>query len=475
MSGSSIECPIVFIEGSLKHRKLDSGRSTPFLDTAVHRRLPDTNRRPVCMTLCLFEDKTAAHLAPLTHTRAVHELRCGMHTLGATLQRTFPHTSLALHTRQHLEAVVAARAPRGTVNRLPTDDEGVLFVHGGALPAPGWVDAVTASVNEATARVFTAGSTLIAAWWPDPHALPADLLSNNALPADAFSAAPVTDLGAVPRVTRTWHLMDALRGRLDQELGAAINASPSDAPLHGVHASAVVDAPEQVYLAPGASVGAGAILNAENGPIYIDSEAAVLEQAVVRGPIYIGPQSQIKRGADVEGSSFGTYSKIGGEVHDCIVQGYSNKGHAGFLGHSILGEWCNLGADTNTSNLKNDYGTVSVYDAAAAGFVDTGRQFMGLVMGDHSKCGINTMFNTGTVVGTGCNVYDSGFPPRYLPSFSWGSPHSGFVDYRLDKALSVAARVMARRDKTLTAAQEQLLTRLFEKTAPQRVAMRQDG
>ncbi len=418
------------------------------------------------MTLCLFEDDAAAHLAPLTHTRALFEIRCGMHSLGRMLQRTFEHNQLALHTRSAVAEVVAERIPDASVNQLP-HGEGVLFLHGGLLPQTEWIAAVREATTTNEPRVFTAHDTIVAVWWPNPDTLPADLLQGDTLFAEAFSSAPVTDLGSVPHVHRLWHLMDALRGRLQAEVRTAIGASAPSPPT-GVHEHAILDHVDDIYIAPDAEVRAGAILNASEGPIYIASGAAVLEQAVVRGPVYIGPQSQIKRGADVEGSSFGTYSKIGGEVHDCIVQGYSNKGHAGFLGHSILGAWCNLGADTNTSNLKNDYGTVSLYDSAAESFTDTGRQFMGLVMGDHSKCGINTMFNTGTVLGTCCNVYDSGFPPRYLPSFSWGSPQRGFVAYRLEKALEVAERVMARRDQPFTEAQRTLFTRLFAATQEHR-------
>jgi UDP-N-acetylglucosamine diphosphorylase/glucosamine-1-phosphate N-acetyltransferase len=211
------------------------------------------------------------------------------------------------------------------------------------------------------------------------------------------------------------------------------------------------------------------MLNAEDGPVYIDRDAIVMENAVVRGPAYIGPHAQVKMGGTLEAAAIGPWCKVGGEVHHAILHSYSAKAHAGFLGHSYLGRWCNIGADTNNSNLKNDYGSVSLYDPVTRDFEDTGLQFLGLVMGDHSKCGINSMFNTGTVVGVFCNVYGSGFPPRYIPSFAWGSPE-GFVEYRLEKALRVAEAVMARRDVALTDADRELLTYVFEHTAADRSA-----
>jgi UDP-N-acetylglucosamine diphosphorylase/glucosamine-1-phosphate N-acetyltransferase len=274
-------------------------------------------------------------------------------------------------------------------------------------------------------------------------------------------------------VGRLWHLLDALTPALHRDIAARTGGAPARGPLAErpgarVHPSVVAVRPERIHLAAGVTVKAGAVLSAEDGPIYLGAGATVHEQAVVRGPLYLGPHGHVRIGANVATSAFGPYTKVGGEVHSTIVQGYTNKAHAGFLGHSLLGQWCNLGADTNNSNLKNDYGPVSLYHAPTGTFEDTGRQFLGLVMGDHGKAGINTMFNTGTVVGTCCNVYGGGFPPRALPPFAWGSPDGGFATYRLGKALRVAEAVMARRDTPLTPADRALLTHVFETTARER-------
>ncbi|WP_240315834.1 hypothetical protein [Salinibacter ruber] len=234
-----------------------------------------------------------------------------------------------------------------------------------------------------------------------------------------------------------------------------------------MHESVVGVRDEQIHLGAGTTVKPGALLNAEDGAIVLGPDATVHERAVVRGPCYIGPKTHVKTGANLEGTATGTWCKIGGEVHDALLQGFSNKSHPGFLGHSVLGQWCNLGADTNNSNLKNDYGTVSAYAPDAERFVDTGRQFAGLFMGDHSKCGINTMFNTGTVVGTNGNLFGGDFPPRYVPPFSWGGA-SGLTTYRLDKACEVAEHVMGRRDTPFTAAHRSLLAELFDRTRAER-------
>jgi UDP-N-acetylglucosamine diphosphorylase/glucosamine-1-phosphate N-acetyltransferase len=160
----------------------------------------------------------------------------------------------------------------------------------------------------------------------------------------------------------------------------------------------------------------------------------------------------------------GPFSKVGGEISNSVIFGYSNKGHDGFLGNSVIGEWCNLGADTNTSNLKNNYENVKIWSYARGGFVDTGLQFCGLMMGDHSKCGINTMFNTGTVVGVSANIFGDGFPRNFIPSFSWGGA-SGFTTYQLKKACDTAEKVMERRKLTLDPVEKEILASVFELTA----------
>ncbi|MFT7157387.1 MAG: UDP-N-acetylglucosamine diphosphorylase/glucosamine-1-phosphate N-acetyltransferase [Parvicella sp.] len=221
---------------------------------------------------------------------------------------------------------------------------------------------------------------------------------------------------------------------------------------------------EDVFIEEGADVSC-AILNSENGPIYIGRDAVVMEGAVIRGPFALCDHATIKMGAKMYGdTTVGPHSKVGGEIGNSVIQGYSNKGHDGYLGNSVIGEWCNLGADTNTSNLKNNYGEVKAWSYKEEAVIPTGLQFCGLIMGDHSKSSINTMFNTGTVVGTCANVFDAGFPDKHIPSFSWGGK-GGYVQFKLDKSIEVAARVMERRDIELTEEDEKIFTHLSNESA----------
>lgn len=207
-----------------------------------------------------------------------------------------------------------------------------------------------------------------------------------------------------------------------------------------------------------------AILNAENGPIYIGANAEIGEGSIIKGAVSIGEGSVLNLGARLRGDiTVGPFCKVGGEISNSVIFGNSNKAHDGFLGNSVLGEWCNLGADTNTSNLKNNYEHVRVWNYEEERFAQTGRQFCGLIMGDHSKCGINTMFNTGTVVGVSSNIFGSGYPRTFIPSFSFGGAQ-GFKTYNLKKALDVIPKVMKRRKKTLMEEDVEILVHIFEKT-----------
>jgi UDP-N-acetylglucosamine diphosphorylase/glucosamine-1-phosphate N-acetyltransferase len=206
------------------------------------------------------------------------------------------------------------------------------------------------------------------------------------------------------------------------------------------------------------------IFNTNLGPIYLGKDAEVMEGCMIRGPFALCDHAGLKMGAKIYGpTTVGPYSKVGGEVNNSVIFGYSNKGHDGFLGNSVLGEWCNLGADTNNSNLKNNYGNVQLFNYNENKYVDTKLQFCGLIMADHSKCGINTMFNTGTVVGVNANIFGAGFPSKHIPSFSWGGAE-GLETYFPDKAFEVAERVFQRRDKTFDALEKEILMHVFEIT-----------
>lgn len=224
-----------------------------------------------------------------------------------------------------------------------------------------------------------------------------------------------------------------------------------------------VISPENIFIEEGAKL-EFVTLNAATGPIYIGKNAEIMEGSVIRGPFALCEEAQVKLATKVYGATtVGPHSRIGGEVNNSVLFGYSNKGHDGFLGNSVLGEWCNIGADSNNSNLKNNYEEVKLWSYETEGFAKTGLQFCGLMMGDHSKCGINTMFNTGTVVGVSANIFGSGFPRNFVPSFSWGGA-SGFTTYMTNKALQTAKIVMSRRHVDFTEEDAKILEHVFEET-----------
>lgn len=416
------------------------------------------------MNACIFEDAQVPHLLPLVRTRPVYDLRVGarslLERLTDTLHEVLDAPSVSLHVRADLGAVTRRAHPDRTVNELAANEE-VLFVNGRLAPRDGDELAELIGVlngNEPSMLV-------------QEGAILAALLPAGRFPGTDGELANAGSAGGVPRSTvegyRTvdhlWDLIALLPELLVEDVEREIDLRGPRVPEGPVRRTggAVVE-PGRIHCHETATLRPGVILNAENGPIVVDRDAIVMERAVLRGPLYLGPQAQAKIGARLEGSALGTYCKAGGEVEHAIMHAYANKAHEGFLGHSYVAPWCNLAADTNTSNLKNDYGEISVYDVAEEDFVPSGQQFLGMFMGDHSRCGINTMFNTGTVVGVFCNIFGVDYPPRYVPSFSWGEHE--FAPYRIEKALEVAERVMARRDVELRAEDATLLRRIFEET-----------
>lgn len=219
--------------------------------------------------------------------------------------------------------------------------------------------------------------------------------------------------------------------------------------------------PEAVFIEEGCDIKA-AVINASEGPVYIGKGVQIQEGSLIRGPVALMENSVVNMGAKIRpDTTIGPYCKVGGEINNAVFFGYSNKAHDGFLGNSVIGEWCNLGADTNNSNLKNNYAEVKVWSHETEKMIPTGLQFCGLLMGDHSKAGINSMFNTGTVVDPCCNLFDSCFPPQHIPAFTWGNVHAGFETYRFDKFLEAEERVFSRRGKTFSDTYKNLLQHLF--------------
>ena len=261
------------------------------------------------------------------------------------------------------------------------------------------------------------------------------------------------------KIENTWDIFSK-NGEAIQEDFTLITKEKTS---QSIPASNNIIAPQNIFIEEGAKL-EFTTLNASKGPIYIGKNAEIMEGAIIRGPLALCENAVVKLGAKIYGpTTIGLSSKVGGEINNSVIFDNSNKGHDGFLGNSVVGEWCNLGADTNNSNLKNNYAEVRLWDYQTEGFAKTGLQFCGLMMGDHSKCSINTMFNTGTVIGVSANIFGSGFPRNFVPSFSWGG-NSGFTTYLTKKAFEVAGVVMARRKIEFSDQDKAILEHVFEET-----------
>jgi len=273
---------------------------------------------------------------------------------------------------------------------------------------------------------------------------------------DAFTITQYAD-DDVLRIENTWDIFEKNHQAIKRDYDVLTQGRTSEA----IPQTTIAFNPEHIFIEKGAKVMC-ASLNATDGPIYIGEDTVLMEGATIQGPFALCEHSSIKMGAKIYGgTTIGPHCKVGGEVANSVMMGYSNKGHDGYMGNSVLGHWCNLGADTNTSNLKNNYAQVRLWDYDTERFAKTGTQFCGLMMGDHSKCGINTMFNTGTVVGVSANIFGAGYPRNFIPSFTWGGS-SGMETYNTTKAFEVAAVVMARRGLEFDTQEEAILNEVFE-------------
>ncbi len=410
--------------------------------------------------IIIFEDDGYRKLSPLTLTRPVYELKTGITSLAAKISRAYSGATVSYHVRSLLAAFYQEQVGGAKVNGATTD--AALLVNGRVLAGGDLAQKIPVAGEDA---IYMQGDVVVAARLSGSN-LGCGVVFDQPIIKDLLPDVPVQQVEGITLIAWPWDLVHHNPDEITREF--AILGKPGEQEGKVYEGVRILDA-ANVYIAPGASVKPGVVLDAEGGPIFIDEGAKIFPQAVIEGPCYIGKKTAIKIAAKIyEGTSIGEVCKVGGEVEESIIHSYSNKQHDGFLGHAYLAMWINLGADTNNSDLKNDYGNVKcVIDGE---LVDTGSQFVGLTMGDHSKSGINSMFNTGTVVGVGCNLYGAGLPPKYVPSFSWGGA-DGLVEYRIDKFLKVARAVMARRDKELTAAEETVLRAIHDASASERAAV----
>jgi UDP-N-acetylglucosamine diphosphorylase/glucosamine-1-phosphate N-acetyltransferase len=405
-------------------------------------------------SICIFEDELFTRLHPLALTRPVYEFRCGISMLREKIVRRFPNEKLYLFCREYLAEIARESMPNVAINQLPS--EPCLFINGRfilgeKLPGLGSQD-MSWKKNGEVAAARISGNRL------------AKLaqIKDGIIPTPWFDGLPVEEIDGT-FIQYSWDLVRHNAAQIKTDF-AHFNRGGQI--LGKIYPNVTLLNEKNIYIAAGAKIKPGVVLDAEDGPILIGDGATIMANASLQGPVFVGAESVIKMGAKIyEGTSIGEVCKIGGEVEESIIHSYSNKQHEGFLGHSYLGQWVNIGADSNNSDLKNNYSSVKVY--VNGEMIDSGLQFVGLIMGDHSKCGINTMFNTGTVVGAMSNVFGAGYPDKFVPSFTWGGIES-MERYAFDKALEVARRTMARRKVTLSTAQEKMLRKIFEITASER-------
>lgn len=411
------------------------------------------------VAICIFEDTQYNKLHPISYTRPVYDLRCGITTLREKICRAYPRVKVALHCRRYLSDVVKRDNPDTSVNGIQADS--CLFINGRAIADDKFAAKIPLKGTDAT---YVKDDTVVAARVSGSKLEALKQRLNDVLTVEDFRGLEKKDV-EVGVITYPWDLIKHNGEQIAADFKVLVGKKKvriKGKVYRGVH----LLNEKNIFIDEGAKVKPGVVLDAENGPIYIGKNATIFPNATIEGPAFVGNNSLIKIGAKIyENTSVGEMCKVGGEVEASIIHSYSNKQHDGFLGHSYLGMWVNLGADTNNSDLKNNYGSVKVYINGEV--VDSGSMFVGLTMGDHSKSGINTMFNTGTVVGVSCNVYGADFPPKHIPSFSWGGAES-LTTYDLGRALEVARRVMQRRKIEMAEIDEKLFAKVFELTQEER-------
>ena len=386
------------------------------------------------MNYILFDGSARNQLLPFTYTRPVADIRVGILTIREKWEKMLGFTTSTV-TEDYL------------IDKFPMIEmEQNIFINASILPTENLVNLIQ-NLSENKALFI------------DDEPLAFFAKEDKEVDFETFDVIEYS-FDDILRIKNTWDIFK-LNGEAIKRDFKLLTTDRESLPIPEM---TVAFNKDQIFIEDGAVLPLCS-LNAKDGPIYIGKDSEIMEGSMIRGPFALCENATVKMGAKIYGATtIGPYSKVGGEVNNCVIFGYSNKGHDGFLGNSVLGEWCNLGADTNNSNLKNNYAEVRLWDYETEGFAKTGLQFCGLMMGDHSKCGINTMFNTGSVVGVSANIFGSGFPRNFIPSFSWGGS-AGMITYKTNKAFEVAEVVMTRRQIAFTEVDVQILEHVFEETS----------
>jgi UDP-N-acetylglucosamine diphosphorylase/glucosamine-1-phosphate N-acetyltransferase len=384
------------------------------------------------MSIILFDDHLRSQFLPLTYTRPIGELRLGI----LTLKEKWEHIS---------KASVSFKTQSYLAEKYPEDiTSDNVYVNARYIASDAFLNEIK---NLGENEVLKHEDIVLAYRLKKDETLDSSNFKEIQVQAELDVIKHSTDLFSKNHKAIKDDFLLLTKGRTSQPIPDTVTCFNK----------------ENIFVEEGAKLYNGT-LNANEGPIYIGKNAEVMENSAIRGPFALCDHSTVKMGSKIyTGTTIGPHSKVGGEVSNSMIIGYTNKGHDGFLGNSVVGEWCNLGADTNTSNLKNNYANVKLWDYETSRFKDTGLQFCGLIMGDHSKCSINMMFNTGTIVGVSANIFGAGFPRNFMPSFVWGGSQ-GTITYKLNKVFEVAELVMQRRGIHLSETDRRILESIFEET-----------
>jgi UDP-N-acetylglucosamine diphosphorylase/glucosamine-1-phosphate N-acetyltransferase len=394
------------------------------------------------MHLIFFDNQSRADMLPLAFTRPLADMRCGILTIREKWQKIFDEQISFSITEDYLQK----KFPLKTSSKN-------MMIAGNLLPSKDLIDAIL-SLNENDALYFK--ENLLAICLNENAAI--EFSENKNISAVKKEFLSEVEMICRPNQIFQWNEKQI---QYDFEL---LTKGRKSAPVSD---SNKIISKENIFLEDGATIECS-ILNAKKSKMYFAKNTEVMEGCMIRGSFSLGEHSVLKMGAKVYGATtIGQHSKVGGEVNNAVIFGFSNKAHDGFMGNSVIGEWCNWGADSNNSNLKNNYEEVKLWNYNKQSFEKTGTQFCGLIMADHSKCGINTMFNTGTVVGVSSNIFGSGFPRNFIPDFSWGGA-SGMMTYQTNKAIQTAKLVFERRGMIFDETEQEIFKHIFEITKPSR-------
>jgi UDP-N-acetylglucosamine diphosphorylase/glucosamine-1-phosphate N-acetyltransferase len=393
--------------------------------------------------LILFDDEFRDALKPFTYTRPVSEIRLGAMTIREKWEHVL-QTKASYITADYL----AEKYP------IVISDDNIL-INGAVLPNDRLLKLVNQlDLNEA---LLLEGQLIATRLRKDQI----DLLVSSDF-ADEISGFQIKGTPLI-KIQNKWDIFQYNRAAIEYDF-QILTAGRQSQPISSTNR---ILSKDNVFLEEGAYVEC-AILNAQSGPIYVGKNATVMEGSILKGPVTVGESATVKMGAKIYGpTTVGPYCKAGGEIKRSVLFAHSNKSHDGYMGDSVIGEWCNLGADTNTSNLKNNYTEIKMWNYSLDTFEPTGHLFCGLMMGDHSKTGINTMINTGTVIGVSANVFGAGYPRTFIPSFSWGG-NRGFQTFQIEKALETARTVIGRRGVPMTDTDENILREIFQSSTQYR-------